>query len=283
MWTHIPILAEEIKALIISRQDGKYMDGTLGLGGHTKYFLSFLGQDALVYGFDKDINAIKMAEENVADKRLCTFNKSYTEADVKVDGALFDLGLSSYQLDDAARGFSFMRPGPLDMRFDTAGAKTAEEVVNTYPFERLEKIFEDYGEERAARTIAHAIINARRTGKITTTKQLADIVSAAVPRHAKTHPATNIFQALRIEVNGELNAVQSIEALLPKIMNTGGRAAVITFHSLEDRIIKNVFKNLVASGEWQLVNKKVIVPSRAEIKQNPRARSAKLRVIERVL
>lgn len=282
MWTHIPVLAREIKDLLITDVNGRYMDGTLGLGGHSKYLLSFLGADAKMFGYDKDASAIKMAVANVADFRLVTFNKSYVSAEEKVCGALFDLGLSSYQLDDASRGFSFMRTGPLDMRFDPAGGMSAEEVVNSLPADDLEKIFVEFGEERNAFKIAHAIAASRRAARITDTLQLAKIIESASPRHGKTHPATNVFQALRIYVNGEFDAVKAIGKTLERVLTRGGRAAAITFHSLEDRIIKNIFKDLAESGGWELVNKKVIVPSRGEILQNPRARSAKLRVIERL-
>jgi len=286
-FTHIPVMAGEIKELLLTDPSGVYMDGTLGLGGHTKYLLSFLPPQAKIYGFDKDINAVNMAVKNAADERLIAFNKSYTDApsvleEKSVTGALFDLGLSSYQLDDASRGFSFLHDGPLDMRFDAASALTAEEVVNTYPFEDLEKVFKDYGEEPDAAKIARAVIAARREKRVTTTKALSEIISFVVPRRGKTHPATNVFQALRIEVNGELKAVEQIGNVIQKILAPGGRAAVLTFHSLEDRIIKNSFRDLYKSGDWRLVNKKVIIPQWAEVKQNPRARSAKLRVIERI-
>ncbi len=281
-WTHIPILAQEIKDLLLTKADGFYMDATLGLGGHAKYFLSFLGPQAKIYGYDKDAAAIKMAEERVNDARLITVNKSYTLADTVVDGALFDLGLSSYQLDDGTRGFSFMHDGPLDMRFDTSAKLTAQEVVNSYPFEDLERIFTEYGEEPNAAKIARAIVGARREARITTTKKLAEIISSASPRQGKLHPATNVFQAIRIEVNGEMKAVEDIGRVIERVINPGGMAAVITFHSLEDRVIKNIFKTLDKTGHWKLVNKKVIIPSYEETKHNPRSRSAKLRVIERV-
>ena len=289
-FSHIPILAKEISDLLITDKDGIYLDGTLGLGGHSGILLKKLSEKGRIIGLDKDIKAINMAKENVADKRLRVFNLSYTQAQealeqlhIKgVNGALFDLGLSSYQLDDASRGFSFLRQGPLDMRFDTAQALTAKEVVNTYSADKLEKIFELYGEEHNASKIALAICGARRTAPIQTTTDLAGIVQKVSPRFGKNHPATKIFQALRIEVNGELDCVKNIGNLAKNILLTGGHAAVLTFHSTEDRIIKFAFKELCQSGDFALVNKKVIEPSFKEVKANPRARSAKLRIIEKI-
>lgn len=289
-FTHIPILAKEISDLLITDTDGIYLDGTLGLGGHSGILLKKLTEKGRIIGLDKDINAITMAKENVNDKRLITFNLSYTCSDEAlkqagvqgVNGALFDLGLSSYQLDDASRGFSFLRQGPLDMRFDIAQKLSAKEVINTYSADKLENIFTLYGEERNASKIALAICAARRQAPIETTTALAKIVETVLPRFGKIHPATKIFQALRIEVNGELDCVKGVAGILKKILLKGGRGAVLTFHSTEDRIIKFAFKELCQSGDFVLVNKKVIEPCFEEIKSNSRSRSAKLRVIEKI-
>lgn len=290
-WQHIPILAQTIKGLLITDKEGLYIDGTLGLGGHTKILLCALGPKAKVFGFDKDENAILMAKENVADSRLTTFNLSYAEcANVLKEhnikgacGALFDFGLSSYQLDDASRGFSFINQGPLDMRFDTKQTLSAKEIVNTWPADKIEEILINYGEERFASKIAQAIALAAREAPIETTWQLAKIVENVCPRTSKNHPATRTFQALRIAVNDELGEVKKAPKLLSQILLPLGRAAFLTFHSLEDRIIKQALKDLCQDKDtWRLVNKKVIEPSWQEIKQNPRARSAKLRVIERL-
>lgn len=289
-WTHIPIMAPQIADFLLTRQDGVYVDGTLGLGGHTKYFLSRLGPQARVLGFDKDEEALKMAQERVADTRLSAFHKSYTEAPSVLkelgidgaDGALFDLGLSSYQLDNPVRGFSIMADGPLDMRFDLQSPLTAAVIVNEWPMAELERILKDYGEERNYTKIALALMHARREAPIKTTARLKDIVESVSPRRGKTHPATQTFQALRIACNGELDAVEQAMASLEKVVRTGGRAAVLTFHSLEDRLVKNRFKALAQSGAWKLVTKHALSPEYAEIRQNRRARSAKLRVIERV-
>lgn len=290
-WTHIPIMAPQIAEFLLTNPSGVYIDATLGLGGHTKYFLSRLGPQARVVGFDRDEEALKMAVERVGDTRLAAFHKSYIEAPAVLeelgingaDGALFDLGLSSYQLDNPARGFSIMANGPLDMRFDLQSPLSAAVIVNTWPMAELERILKDYGEERNAVKIALAIMHARREGKIETTARLKEIVESVLPRRGKTHPATQTFQALRIACNGELDAVESALASLPQIIRTGGRAAVLTFHSLEDRLVKNRFKELAQSGAWKLVNKHALSPQYEEVRQNRRARSAKLRVIERIL
>lgn len=289
-WTHIPILAPQIADLILTDPDGIYADGTLGLGGHTALFLSRLSPKARVLGFDKDAQALQMAKERVNDPRLITFNESYTCLPRELEklqipgvkGALFDLGLSSYQLDNPARGFSIINNGPLDMRFDLSSPLSAQVIVNTWGLDDLTRILTDYGEERKASQIALAILNARRNAPINTTEDLKQIVERVYGFRGKTHPATQTFQALRIAVNDELGSVEALLAALPKIIATGGRAAVLTFHSLEDRLVKNRFKELAAQGGWKLVNKKVIVPSYQEVCQNRRARSAKLRVIERV-
>ncbi|MBR3604376.1 MAG: 16S rRNA (cytosine(1402)-N(4))-methyltransferase RsmH [Elusimicrobiaceae bacterium] len=289
-WTHIPILAPEIAELLLLNKDGIYIDGTLGLGGHTKFFLERLSAQARIFGFDRDSQALSMAQERVADARLTAIHASYTQAAEVlkkqgidgVDGALFDLGLSSYQLDNPARGFSLLRDGPLDMRFDLSAPLTAEKIVNEWGLAELERIFVEYGEDRNAHAIAMSIMASRREGRIDTTFKLKNIVEKVVKGRGKIHPATQIFQALRIAVNDELGAVESVVSTLPDIIKAGGRAAVLTFHSLEDRLVKKYFKDLASGGAWKLVNKHVIVPSYQEVRSNSRSRSAKLRVIERI-
>lgn len=290
-WQHIPILAREITDLLITDHDGVYIDGTLGLGGHTKFFMSKLSAQGKVIGLDKDPNAVKMAVDNVADARLSAFNLSYLNAkdaleQIGVDGAqgiLFDLGLSSYQLDDPKRGFSFLQEGPLDMRFDNSKGVTAADLINTLPADELEELLLKYADERNAHKIALAVYDARvENGPLLTTTALAKVIEKVCRREGKIHPATKTFQALRIAVNGELEAVESSAKILPQIIKQGGRAAFLTFHSTEDRIIKYALKALCADGSWQLVNKKVIEPQWEEIKNNPRARSAKLRVAQRL-
>ena len=291
MWTHTPVLAAQIADMLIKNPAGVYLDGTLGLGGHGKVFMARLGPHGRLIGCDKDKKALDMAVANINDNRLSVFNASYLEAPQIMarlgingfEGALFDLGLSSYQLDDAGRGFSFMQDGPLDMRFDNTRGVSAADIVNTCPADKIENILLKYGEERAAAKISLAICAARREGPLDTTLKLARVIERAAPRSGKAHPATKTFQALRIAVNDELANVEALAPMLPAVIAKGGRAAVLTFHSTEDRIIKYGFKALAEGGGWQLVNKKVIEPEREEILQNPRARSAKLRVIERIL
>lgn len=291
-WTHIPIMAQEIADVLLTNPEGVYVDGTLGLGGHAKYFLNRLGPKARILSFDKDEEALKMAVERVNDPRLTVFHQSYTEAPARLaelnlpgaDGALFDLGLSSYQLDNPERGFSIMNNGPLDMRFDRENPLSAAVIVNTWPMAELERILRDYGEERNFTKIALAIMQARRQGPVETTGQLKDILEGVYggKRGGKTHPATQTFQALRIACNRELESVETALSSLDGIVKPGGRAAVLTFHSLEDRLIKNRFKELAKTGQWLLVNKHALAPQYEEVRQNRRARSAKLRVIERV-
>lgn len=290
-WTHIPIMAREIADILLTNPEGVYVDGTLGLGGHAKYFLSRLGPGARILGFDKDEEALKMAEERVNDPRLSVFHASYTEAPARLaelnlpgaDGALFDLGLSSYQLDNPQRGFSIMNNGPLDMRFDRQNPLSAAVIVNTWPMAELERILKEYGEERNFTKIALAIMQARRQGPIETTGKLKEIIEGVYgKRGGKTHPATQTFQALRIACNRELETVENVLSALGDIVKPGGRAAVLTFHSLEDRLVKNRFKELAKTGGWLLVNKHALAPQYEEVRENRRARSAKLRVIERV-
>ena len=288
-WIHIPILAPQIADLLLTDPDGVYVDGTLGLGGHSALFLSRLSPKARLLGFDKDAQAIQMAQTRINDPRLLTFNESYTCAPQELEklgvlatGALFDLGLSSYQLDNPARGFSIINNGPLDMRFDLSAPLTAQTIVITWGLDDLTRILTEYGEERKAAPIAIAILNARRKAPLQTTEDLKRVVESVYGGRGKTHPATQTFQALRIAVNDELGTVEKMLGVLPHILRVGGRAAVLTFHSLEDRLVKNRFKQMAADGGWKLVNKKVIVPDYNEVRQNRRSRSAKLRVIERV-
>ncbi|MBR4682496.1 MAG: 16S rRNA (cytosine(1402)-N(4))-methyltransferase RsmH [Elusimicrobiaceae bacterium] len=289
-WTHIPIMVEKIADFLLRDPDGIYIDGTLGLGGHTHYFLSRLSPQARVFGFDKDEEALRLAQERIADNRLVAFHASYTQAPKiirqaglpGVNGILLDLGLSSYQLDNPARGFSIMHNGPLDMRFDLSSPLSAADIVNTWPLQELERILKDFGEERQANKIALAIMRARKEAPLQTTEDLKKVVEQVLPRHGKNHPATQTFQALRIACNAELETVQKALQLLPELLLPGGRAAILTFHSLEDRLVKNCFKQLAEQEAWQLITKHPLAPDYQEIRQNRRARSAKLRVIERI-
>jgi 16S rRNA (cytosine1402-N4)-methyltransferase len=200
-----------------------------------------------------------------------------------VDGVLLDLGASSFQLDDPDRGFSFLGDGPLDMRMDRSSERTAQKVVNTYSRERLFHIFREYGEERHAARIARAIVQDRKRHPFTRTGELSDLIKRLTGgRRFRIHPATRVFQALRIEVNGELEALEAFLGILPGILKEGGRAAIISFHSLEDRLVKRSFREGAKKGIYRLLGKKPVVAGAQELSENVRARSAKLRAVERI-
>jgi len=301
------LLNESIEGLDI-KSDGIYVDCTLGYGGHSSEILKKLTTGHL-YAFDQDMEAI-----NYANERLSKINDNFTIiysnfVDLKeklkdlniteVDGILFDLGLSSPQIDDVSRGFSFMSDARLDMRMDQNSKLTAEKVVNDYDLEELINIFYLYGEEKLSKPIAKKIVDVRSKKKIETTKELVDVILSAVGAKYfnKFHPERQIFQAIRIEVNGELAVLKEVLPDAIDLLKTGGRMSVITFHSLEDRIVKQLFKkdseidDLVKGlpsipdeykPKIKLVNKKPILPSSKELEENSRSRSAKLRIIERV-
>lgn len=307
---HIPVLLEEsIKNLNI-KKDGIYIDGTIGGAGHSSEIVKRLDKNGLLIGIDQDKSAIKAATEmltNVTCKvelvRDNFINLKYILKDFKIegfDGLLLDLGVSSYQLDEVERGFSYMHDAPLDMRMDDRSNLTAGDVVNNYSERNLEKIIKNYGEERWAKRIAQFIVKFRKDGEIVTTHQLVEIIKKAIPKGARMrgpHPAKRTFQAIRIEVNEELDVIKgTIEAAVEKL-NTDGRICIITFHSLEDRIVKNVFRSLanpcICPQEFpicqcgneptvKIITRKPIVPTEKELKANPRSRSAKLRVVEKM-
>ena len=301
------LLNESIEALNI-KKDGIYVDGTLGGGGHSYEILKRLGKDGKLIGIDRDIEAI-----NAANARLGSFENFYAVHDnhdniieilkrmniSAVDGILLDLGVSSYQLDEASRGFSYMHDARLDMRMNREDSLSAYEVVNEYSEEALSKIFFDYGEERYSRQIAKNICKKRQEQKIETTFELVDIIKKSIPVKAlneKQHPAKRVFQAIRIEVNDEL--IKLKQSVIDQIMslNPGGRLAIITFHSLEDKIVKHTYKEIEGrctcpkdfpvcvcgyKSYGKIVNKKAIISKKEELDENPRARSAKLRIFER--
>lgn len=284
-YIHKPILVQEITENLILNKDGIYVDATVGLGGHAKEFLKHLSSKAKIFAFDKDSDAIEIARKNINDPRVKFVNKSYAEIKQEVnqiDGILFDFGVSSLQLDNPKKGFSFRFDGPLDMRFDNKQELTAEKIVNEYNIDKLEKIIKEYGEDRNYKKIARAIVENRRKEKITTTTQLKNLIEKSVAKSGKINPATKTFQALRIEVNDELKSVEQGIDSAKNLIKIDGIIAVITFHSLEDRIVKNKFRDLKKTRNWQLINKKVITASRDEIANNPRSKSAKLRIIQRV-
>lgn len=292
------------------RPDGIYLDGTLGGAGHSSQIARRLTEGGRLIGVDRDRTALAAAKERLAPyaDRVTLVHSNFAEIDAildslgipAVDGMLFDLGVSSPQLDDASRGFSYMADAPLDMRMDKDDALTAGEVVNTWPQGELRRILYDYGEERYAPQIAAAICRAREKAPVETTLELVDIIRSAMPAQAlreKQHPAKRSFQAIRIAVNDELGAVSRMMQAAVGRLNPGGRLAVITFHSLEDRIVKSEMQQaargctcppefpVCVCGKKplvKLVTRKPIVSGPAELEENPRARSAKLRVAEKL-
>ena len=305
---HKPVLLEECLEALAIRPGGTYLDGTLGRAGHSLEILRRLKGGRLI-GIDRDMTAIEAARERLAEYKdhvtlvhgnFCDLGEILSSLHVdKVDGMLFDLGVSSPQLDEAQRGFSYMHDAPLDMRMDTSAALDARQVVNTWSGEELRRILYEYGEERYAPQIARAIVRRREERPLETTGELVEVIRSAMPAQAlreKQHPAKRSFQAIRIAVNGELDALAPMLRSVAEGLKPGGRLAVITFHSLEDRIVKQTMREL-ATGcicppefpvcvcgrkpKLKLVTRKPIVSGAAELEENPRARSAKLRVAER--
>lgn len=306
---HKSVLLQECIDALNIRPDGIYLDGTLGGAGHSSQIARRLTEGGRLIGVDRDRTALAAAKERLAPyaDRVTLVHSNFAEIDAildslgipAVDGMLFDLGVSSPQLDDASRGFSYMADAPLDMRMDKDDALTAGEVVNTWPQGELRRILYDYGEERYAPQIAAAICRAREKAPVETTLELVDIIRSAMPAQAlreKQHPAKRSFQAIRIAVNDELGAVSRMMQAAVGRLNPGGRLAVITFHSLEDRIVKRELQAL-ATGctcppefpvcvcgkkpKMKLITRKPIVSGEEELNENPRARSAKLRVAEK--
>jgi 16S rRNA (cytosine1402-N4)-methyltransferase len=284
---HTPVLLNEVIQYLAPVDGGIYVDGTLGLGGHAEKILRYCGPSGRVIGFEWDAAALKLAMKRLTSfgQRFCALHRNYAEIReglneidiLRVDGLLLDLGVSSLQFDSDERGFSFQKNGPLDMRMDNRTHLTAEKLINDFSQEDLADIFFYYGEERQARRIAAHIVEQRAKAKITTTSHLARIVAAAVPKKyqpRKIHVATKIFQALRIAVNRELDNLTTILDSISKILKPGGRICIISFHSLEDRLVKRKFKD---NPELHILTKKPVTPNEEEIKANPRARSAKLR------
>jgi 16S rRNA (cytosine1402-N4)-methyltransferase len=302
---HTPVLLKQVLDVLAPRAGEIFVDCTLGGGGHTE---ALLEAGAHVIGLDQDPAALELTKETrlhrfEAQLRPVRANFSRLGAVLdelhtpEVDGVLLDLGVSSWQLDTAARGFSFQREGPLDMRMDPDGPLTAADLVNTAPAAELARIFKEYGEEPNARRIAARLAAERMVHPFTTTMQLALAVEGVVPRRGRIHPATRVFQALRIAVNGELDALRSVLGQAAARLRPGGRLAVITFHSLEDRIVKEFFKLRLTPEldrpEWpqprpnpdyifRALTRKPVIATAEEQQSNPRSRSAKLRAVEKI-
>lgn len=306
---HISVLLNECLEGLNIKENGTYVDCTLGGAGHSSHILKKLSSEGTLIGIDQDNDALRAAKEKLRDYSNVKFvhNNFYNIDSIltslnipKVDGILMDLGVSSYQLDEGERGFSYMKDAPLDMRMDRDREFSAYEVVNTYSEEDLYRIIRDYGEEKFAKKIAKFIVDKRADKPIETTLELVDIIKAAIPAKARRegpHPAKRTFQAIRIEVNGELAILNKAIEDGVEHLNKGGRMAIITFHSLEDRIVKLKYRELAnpctcpkefpvcICGKKPLVkiiSRKAIEPSKEEIEQNPRSRSAKLRILEKL-
>ncbi len=307
-FNHVSVLLKECIEGLNIKPNGIYVDGTLGGGGHSFKILQLLENGKLI-GIDQDTDALKAATERlkIFDDKFVPVHRNFSDIEnvldelgiKKIDGLLLDLGVSSFQLDEAERGFSYMNDGKLDMRMNQSDTFTAYEIVNTYSERKLTSIINEYGEENWANRIAKFIIEARAEKPIETTFELVEVIKKAIPAAARKdgpHPAKRTFQAIRIEVNNELKIIeQTIEATV-KRLNKGGRIAIITFHSLEDRIVKTAYKNLaqgctcppefpicICGGKpkVKIITKKPMLPSDEEVEMNPRARSAKLRVAEK--
>lgn len=307
-YEHQPVLVDEVVSFLVTKNSGAFLDGTAGLGGHLKALATKLNDDARLYGIDKDEQALELAKRNLKEsyQKVTLVKGSYGDikrisdgfSDKKFDGVLLDLGLSSLQLDDPERGFSFTADSPLDMRFDkNAGNKTAADLVNELNEKVLARVIREYGEELKARQIAAAIVRERQKGMIGSNSQLREIVNRVVKPPHQNKSLARVFQALRIEVNQELETLKNALPELIDALNKNGRIAVISYHSLEDRIVKNTFRESArecncppsypkcicgADQKLKLITRRPVTPTEKEIKNNSRARSAKLRVAERI-
>ena len=309
---HVSVMLNECLISLNIRPEGVYVDGTLGGAGHAGEIGRRLSSKGHLIGIDRDIIAIQRASEQLESMQLkcrvtiardhfSNLRNILTNLSIsKVDGILFDLGVSSYQLDEAARGFSYMQDGPLDMRMDQRETLTAKEIVNSYSEDELSWLIREYGEEKWAKRIALYIVKAREIEPIESSGRLVEIIKQAIPAKARQHgphPAKRTFQAIRIEVNQELQQIERMLEVAVEILSPGGRVCVISFHSLEDRLVKNAFKRLsqscICPPEFpeckctqqpliKIITRKPLLPKEEEVEANPRSRSAKLRVIEKL-
>jgi len=298
--SHVPVLLKEAIDFLAVQRGGTYIDATVGLGGHSYEIAKRLGAPGHLIGLDKDPAALEIARKKLVVSgsslvdgepdwpTITLLHRSFAEIakgqrPATIDGVLADVGVSSLQLDDSTRGFSFQADGPLDMRMDPRGERTAEQVVNHLDERQLADVIYEFGEERRSRRIARAICRSR---PIRSTAHLADVISAAArpmnSEQRRIHPATRTFQALRIFVNRELDDLRALLKAAPRILKPGGRVVVISFHSLEDRIVKDAFREGSKEGYFRVLTKKPITATEEESDRNPRARSAKLRAAEKI-
>jgi len=291
---HVSVLLKPAIDFLAVQRGGTYLDATVGLGGHSFEIARRLGEQGRLIGFDKDTNALELARRRLLEPpeelrsdwpSVTLVHASYAEIAERVepgslDGLLADLGVSSMQFEDAARGFSFQAEGPLDMRMNPQGELTADQVVNQFDEKTLADLIYEFGEERRSRRIARAIVRAR---PIRTTAHLAQVISvAARPMNPRIHPATQTFQALRIFVNRELDDLKALLEAAPKVLRKEGRLTVISFHSLEDRIVKDALREGAREGTWDVLTRKPVTAEEEEIAGNPRSRSAKMRAARKI-
>ncbi len=294
-YTHTSVMIKEVAELLITDKGGIYLDGTIGMGGHAKKILEKLEPSGKLIGIDWDPEMLNIASNNLSEffSQIKLIGGNFANLDeilrkegiLHISGLLLDLGVSSLHFDKPSRGFSFRKEGPLDMRINPANPLTAYTIINTWPYEQIEHLIRICG-ERFSHKITKAIIEHRQNSEIKTTTELASVIEKAIPFKAKntrsSHPATKTFLALRVAVNYEFDNLTKALQKAIHVLAPGGRIAVITFHSLEDRIVKETFRFMAKMGGWKLVNKKPLSASEEEINSNPRARSAKLRVIEKI-
>ena len=287
---HRSVMVEEILFYLNPQPAQTVVDCTVGEGGHAVRILERIGEGGMLVGLDKDGEILQQAKKHLGDRSnvrlvqddFCNLCELLDEQGLdNIDGLLFDLGVSSLHLNSAQRGFSFMSDGPLDMRFDRSRGETAADLANNLAQEELAMILKEYGEEPKSRPIAKSIASARKKGRISTTEQLKKLaVRATGGRHGASHAATRTFQAFRIAVNDELSSLHKAMQALPEVLGDDGRAVVISYHSLEDRIVKRAFRDLAATGRAKVLTRKPVRAAQAEVEANPRSRSAKLRALE---
>jgi 16S rRNA (cytosine1402-N4)-methyltransferase len=287
MAEHYPVMKEYVVQYLNLKDGGIYIDATCGYGGHSRYILE-RGRNILLYGLDKDEDAIRYVSRALANfKNFKAIHSGYEDIDrvlekegiEKVDGILMDLGFSSNQVKDGERGFSFQIEGPLDMRYDRRNELTAGEIINRWSRKDMIWVFENYGEVKRATKIVDAIIERRKNKRFETTIELADFIAKHCIRQGKIHPATKFFMALRIAVNNEVEVLKEGLKKAVLFLKTNGRLVVISFHSIEDRIVKHFFKN---NRQLKVLTKKPVLPDKAEVSANPESRSAKMRVCEKI-
>ena len=290
---HIPVLLQEVIKFLNPQSNENFIDMTVGEGGYAMAILQYTAPLGKILGIDLDEESLKVAKENLAafENRAILKQGNYKDIDkivkevdiLPVSGIVFDLGLGTFQIEDSSRGFSFLRDEPLKMTFDLGSEMSAEKVINESSLELLTKIFQEYGEEKNAYKIAQAIVEERKNKKITRTSELVEIIEKIVDgRRNRLHPATKIFQALRIYVNDELNNLKEGLEKSVKILDKDGRIAVVSYHSLEDRLVKKFYKEKEKEGVLKIITKKPITPTKVEILNNRRSRSAKLRVAQKI-